>query len=206
MQPILWSFRRCPYAMRARLALDVAQIRLEHREILLRDKPQAFLQASPKGTVPVLQIGERVIDESLDVMRWALAQNDPEGWLQMPDAGWDLIARTDGPFKTALDRYKYANRFEGANSTEERDKAALFLHELDERLTTTPWLFGQTPRIADMAILPFIRQYANTDRPWFDAQDWPALIPWLDRFLTSPRFIRIMEKHPLWAPAPAKPV
>ncbi|MEO0692553.1 MAG: glutathione S-transferase [Pseudomonadota bacterium] len=192
--------------MRARLALDVAQIRLEHREILLRDKPQAFLQASPKGTVPVLQIGERVIDESLEVMRWALAQNDPEGWLQIPDDGWDLIARTDGPFKTALDRYKYANRYEGANSTEERDKAALFLHELDERLRDAPWLFGQTPRIADMAILPFIRQYANSDRPWFDAQDWPALIRWLDRFLTSPRFTRIMEKHPLWAPAPAKPV
>ncbi|MEL6642775.1 MAG: glutathione S-transferase [Pseudomonadota bacterium] len=203
-RPILWSFRRCPYAMRARLALDVAEIDLEHREILLRDKPQAFLEASPKGTVPVLVVDGQVIEESLDVMRWALAQNDPEGWLEMPDTGWDLIAKTDGPFKTALDRYKYANRYEGADPTEEREKAALFLQKLDERLGPSPWLFGDAPRLADMAILPFVRQYANTDRDWFDAQPWPHLRSWIDHFLASPRFERIMRKHPLWVPSAAQ--
>lgn len=202
--PILWSFRRCPYAMRARLALDVAQIDVDHREILLRDKPQAFLDTSPKGTVPVLVADGEVIEESLDIMRWALAQNDPDRWLELPEPGWALIAETDGPFKTALDRYKYANRFAGADSNEEREKAALFLRKLNNQLASTQWLFGAEPRIADMAILPFIRQFANTDRDWFDAQDWPHLQAWLARFLTSARFDRIMQKHALWVPQGAQ--
>lgn len=189
--------------MRARLALDVAETDLEHREILLRDKPAAFLAASPKGTVPVLVVGDQVIGESLDVMRWALARNDPEHWCDMPDTGWDLIADCDGPFKVALDRYKYTTRYAGADRDTERETGAAFLKELDARLGDRPWLFGDRPRLADMAILPFVRQFANTDRGWFDAQDWPRLIETLNRFLDSPRFARVMRKHPLWSPASA---
>ena len=189
--------------MRARLALDVAETDLEHREILLRDKPAAFLAASPKGTVPVLVVGDQVIEESLDVMRWALAHNDPERWCDMPDAGWDLIADCDGPFKAALDRYKYSTRYAGADREAERETVAAFLKDLDARLGDRPWLSAERPRLADMAILPFVRQFANTDRGWFDAQDWPRLIETLNRFLDSPRFARVMRKHPPWSPAPA---
>ncbi|MBT8473864.1 MAG: glutathione S-transferase [Alphaproteobacteria bacterium] len=200
--PILWSFRRCPYAMRARLAIHVAGIAIDHREILLRDKPALFVETSPKATVPVVVDQGRVIEESLDVMLWALDQNDPEGWLEMPGFGFDLIAENDGPFKTALDRYKYHTRHADADIEAERHKAGLFLHKLNRMLEGRPYLFGDAPRLADMAILPFLRQFANTDRAWFDDQPWPDLRDWLDRFLASPRFAAIMAKHPLWSDRP----
>ncbi|MBT8455752.1 MAG: glutathione S-transferase [Rhodobacteraceae bacterium] len=200
--PILWSFRRCPYAMRARLAIHVAGIAIDHREILLRDKPALFVETSPKATVPVMVDQGRVIEESLDVMLWALDQNDPEGWLEMPGFGFDLIAENDGPFKTALDRYKYHTRHADADIEAERQKAGLFLHKLNRMLEGRPYLFGDAPRLADMAILPFLRQFANTDRAWFDDQPWPDLRDWLDRFLASPRFAAIMAKHPLWSDRP----
>ncbi|WP_323761019.1 glutathione S-transferase [Maricaulis sp.] len=199
VRPILYSFRRCPYAMRARLALDVSGIQLEHREILLRDKPQAMLDASPKGTVPVLVLDDgRVIDESLDVMRWALDAHDPETWLAGLDASLDLIATCDGEFKPHLDRYKYATRYDDADPLEHRAAASVFLTRLDARLTRHRGLTEATDRLADFAIYPFVRQFANTDRDWFDRQDWPALKAWLARHLESARFVRVMEKHPLW--------
>ncbi len=169
-----------------------------HREILLRDKPDAFLAASPKGTVPVVVDGKSIIDESLDVMLWALGQNDPEGWLDMPDEGHDLIRENDGPFKTALDRFKYHTRYEDVDVEGERRNAARFLTKLNGMLGDTSFLCGQSARLADMAIFPFIRQFANADRVWFDAQPLPGLQNWLDRHLSSERFARIMVKHPLW--------
>ena len=195
-RPILYSFRRCPYAMRARLALQSAGVGSELREILLRDKAPEFLAASPKGTVPVLVTQGGVIEESLDIMRWALSQNDPEGWLDMPPEGNALIEEADGPFKTALDRYKYATRYD-SDPMEERERGATFLHDLDRRLTT-PFLFGDTPGLADRAIQPFVRQFANTDRAWFDAQDWPNLYRWFTRFLNDPDFLSVMQKYPVW--------
>lgn len=200
MKPILYSFRRCPYAMRARLALASAQIPCELREILLRDKPEAMLEASPKGTVPVLILPNGVVDESLDIMVWALSQNDPEGWLNGQKEALALIKRSDGPFKTALDRYKYATRYEGVDSTEEREKATIFLRDLDARLAKTPYLLGEAPTLADMGIVTFVRQFANVDRAWFDAQPWPHLIRWLEAFLASERFAHIMGKHSVWQP------
>ena len=196
--PVLWSFRRCPYAMRARLALDVSGIAYEHREILLSDKPAAFLAASPKGTVPVMVNGDRIIEESIDIMLWALDQNDPQDWLDMPDEGFALIRENDGPFKTALDRFKYHTRFTDVDIETERLKAAHFLQPLDQRLRAAPFLFGSQVRLADMAIFPFIRQFANADRDWFDAQQLPGLQNWLDRHLASDRFARIMVKHAPW--------
>ncbi|WP_420861958.1 glutathione S-transferase [Algirhabdus cladophorae] len=195
-RPILYSFRRCPYAMRARLAIAAAGIECELREIVLRDKAPEFLQASPKGTVPVV-VTNQVIEESHDVMLWALGQNDPEAWLDMPQAGYALLDEVIGPFKTALDRYKYQNRH-GSDIAQERAKASVFLMGLDEQLGTKAYLFGQSPSMADMGILPFVRQFANTDRIWFDAQPWPNVIRWLDAFLVSSRFTAIMAKYPKW--------
>lgn len=195
-RPILYSFRRCPYAMRARLAVQSAGIETELREILLRDKAPEFLATSPKGTVPVLVDGETVIEESRDIMLWALQQNDPDGWLTMPEEGHDLIDEADGPFKTALDRYKYATRYD-SDPEAERATSADFLHKLDGMLTDR-YLFGPNPSLADRAIQPFVRQFANTDRTWFDAQPWPQLYRWITSFLDSPEFLTIMQKYPVW--------
>ncbi|SLN28197.1 glutaredoxin 2 [Pseudoruegeria aquimaris] len=196
--PILYSFRRCPYAMRARLALQSAQIQVELREIVLREKAPELLETSPKGTVPVLVTEDAVIEESLDIMLWALHRNDPEGWLYREQEALALISLIEGPFKQALDRYKYASRIPGADPEAERRKAALFLQELDEKLAASRWLLAERPTLADMATLTFVRQFAMVDRPWFDAQPWPHLQAWLDTFLASERFAAIMGKYPKW--------
>ncbi|NVO25622.1 glutathione S-transferase [Donghicola mangrovi] len=203
--PVLYSFRRCPYAMRARLGLLSAGMPVELREVVLRDKPQAFLETSPTGTVPALRAGDLVIDESLDIMVWALRQSDPLGLLDMPPEGWDLIAANDGPFKAALDHTKYVTRYPDHDPEAERAKAATHLAALDRRLTGHDWLFGDRETLADLAILPFVRQFAYIDRAWFDAQPWPHLIGWLDRFLASDRFARVMPKFPQWTEG-AEPV
>ena len=197
--PILWSFRRCPYAMRARLAIAASGQQVVLREILLRDKPAAFLATSPKGTVPVLDTGDSVIAESIDVMKWALALSDPDGWLEMPDTGHALIAESDGPFKTALDLYKYHVRHPDVPRVSAQSDGAAFLTKLDDMLRGQDWLYGQRT-LADMAILPFVRQFANADRLWFDAQDWPDLHRWLNAFTSSSTFAAVMQKYPPWQP------
>lgn len=202
---VLYSFRRCPYAIRARLALHSSGIAVALREIVLRDKPPAFLEASPSATVPTLVgPGDRVIDESLDIMIWALNRHDPEGWL-VPETGshdtaLGLIDRNDSGFKHHLDRYKYHVRHAECDPLEEREAAAAFLRDLEMRLGGTPWLFGARPGLADMAILPFVRQFANVDRGWFDAQNWSGLRRWLEGFENSGRFAAVMEKYPAWSP------
>lgn len=204
LMPILYSFRRCPYAMRGRLAIASAGVEVELREVVLRDKPDSMLAASPKGTVPVLILpDETVVDESLDVMLHVLGQHDPEQLLTPTMGTLDdmlaLIAQSDGPFKTALDRYKYANRYESVDPNEQRKTASTFLSKLDMRLAANNgFLFGSCLSLADLAILPFVRQFANVDRAWFDAQDWPALIEVLKTFMESERFLAIMEKYPQW--------
>lgn len=202
MTPIFYSFRRCPYAMRARLALASSGVAVELREILLRDKPPAFLAASPSGTVPCLVTGDGVIDESLDIMKWALAQRDPEGWLSMPPEGTAWISRADGPFKAALDRVKYASRHKDSDPCQQIEIASDFLRDLDRQIDG--WIFG-TPTLADFAILPFVRQFAHIDTVWFAAQTWPDLQDWLQRFVTSARFEGIMNRYPVWTPG-APPV
>ena len=197
MNPVLYSFRRCPYAMRARLAIAASGQRVELREIVLRDKAPEFLATSPSATVPCLKDGETIIDESLDVMKWALGKSDPEGWLDMLADGHDLIAEADGPFKQALDRTKYATRYPEADPENERAKAHEFLHALNAQLSQ-PYLFGDTPTLADMAILPFVRQFAFIDKACFDAEDWPNLSRWLEAFLVSDRFQSIMDKYAKW--------
>lgn len=202
--PVLYSFRRCPYAMRARLALKVSGQTCELREVALGNKPGAMIQASPKATVPVLCLPDgQIIDESLDVMQWSLRRHDPEQWLGTDDQHHDqmlaLISQCDGPFKQALDRYKYPSRYEPCNPVEHRQAGALYLHTLESLLKAQPFLSGARRGLADMAIAPFIRQYAMTDRAWFDEQPWPHLIVWLDEFLQSERFAQIMVKQKPWA-------
>lgn len=184
--------------MRARLAILASGLTVELREILLREKAPEFLASSPKGTVPVLVTPSAVIEESLEVMLWALDQSDPECWLVMPEAGYEWIARCDGPFKTALDHTKYAVRYPDLDPEQERGRAAEFLLDLNSQIANSDWIFGATCTLADMAIVPFIRQFANSDRSWFDAQPWPNLQRWLSRFLASDRFAGIMTKYPKW--------
>jgi len=210
--PVLYSFRRCPYAMRARLALSVSGQAHELREVVLRNKPADLLAASPKGTVPVLVLpGGEVMDESLDIMRWALGRHDPAQWLAPPGASSDdmaaLIAGNDGDFKRHLDRYKYPNRYADESGGEaagfalkHRTKAAHWLAQLDARLDDG-WLFGAQASLADMALLPFVRQFAHTDPVWFAAQPWPRLQGWLAAFEASALYAGVMKKHAPWQPA-----
>lgn len=196
--PVLYSFRRCPYAMRARLALAISGTRCELREVRLAAKPAAMLAASPKGTVPVLVLPDgRVIDESLDIMRWALMNGDPEDWLERGDAA--LIAANDGPFKHDLDRYKYPERH-GADASAHRERGLAFLQKLDARLSRTDQLCGDTRGLADAAIMPFVRQFAAVDRPWFDALPLPHLRTWLAGHLASGLFDAIMMRAAPWSP------
>jgi len=186
--------------MRARLGLASAGITVELREIVLRDKPASMIEASPKGTVPVM-ITDTVIDESFDIMEWALAQSDPEGLIErMNDEAHALIAECDGPFKTALDLTKYAVRHPEADPAISRATAAKFIAKLDAQLDGKPWLFGDHPCLADLAILPFVRQFAHTDIDWWDAQPYPHAQNWLATFKASDRFAAIMMKHTPWKP------
>jgi glutathione S-transferase len=195
--PILYSFRRCPYAMRARMAMHISEVQYEHREILLRDKPPEMLKASSKGTVPVVVLPDgRVIDESLDVMQWALAQNDPEGWLAGVDEA--LIAANDWAFKAALDRYKYPHRYDLDDATIPRDSTLDHLESLNERLSSHAYLTGERRGFTDIALFPFLRQFAETDRTWFNKLSFIKLQQWLDDLISSELFNVIMIKHPLW--------
>lgn len=184
--------------MRARLAIQVAGVQVDLREVVLRDKPVEFLKASPSATVPCLKLADRVIDESFDIMLWALESHDPEHWLAMPGLGFDLVAECDGSFKAALDRYKYASRHEDVDIAAELHLAGLFLLKLDGMLGDRAWLFGNSPSLADMATLPFIRQFAHVDPGWFGQQPWHNVVAWLDRFKSSDRFVAIMRKYPQW--------
>ena len=201
--PVLYSFRRCPYAIRARLALNVSAIKVELREVLLRDKAAEFILTSPKATVPVLVDEDgKIYEESLDIMDWALQQNDPEGWLSPQIGNIDemraLIDQCENEFKPHLDRYKYANRYENVDQTVERHEASKYLWQLDQHLAKHSHLFGSRISLADMAIIPFVRQFANVERRWFDNCQWQNLVTWLVEFLQSEKFPGIMVKYKTW--------
>jgi glutathione S-transferase len=201
--PVLYSFRRCPYAMRARLALAVSEQVCELREVVLKAKPAELLQASAKATVPVLVLPDgKVLDQSLDIMHWALSRNDPGQWLTantgQPDSARLLIDDCDRSFKPHLDRYKYPGRYAGSDALVHRSAGAHWLAKLNLQLAPSAWLYGAKVTLADMAIGPFVRQFAQTDRAWFDAQDWPQLRQWLARLVSSDLFERAMHKYPAW--------
>lgn len=193
-KPILYSFRRCPYAMRARMSLLESGVEVELREVILRDRPEHMMDISPKGTVPVLLLPDgTVIEESLDIMLWSL----DESWLA---GDWkELIDVNDGDFKHHLDRYKYNNRYENVLSSEEhREHALSILKTYDERLSNQAYLCGDSISLADLALSPFVRQFANTDRGWFDQLPLLHLHDWLIGILEGDLFKSCMVKHKQW--------
>ena len=197
----LYSFRRCPYAMRARLGILFAELQVELREITLKNKPSQMLAISPKGTVPVLQLVDgTVIEESREIMIWALEQQDPQGLLdaEVLQQANALIDKNDNEFKYWLDRYKYADRHTDMTQTEYRQKGEIFLQVLEELLTKNPYLLGKTVTIADIGIMPFVRQFAHVDRDIFYSLPYPNLQRWLQDWLQHPFFLQTMTKFQPW--------
>jgi len=197
--PILYSFRRCPYAMRARMAIAASGAPVELREVILKDKPPELLAASPKGTVPVLVLPDGgVIDESLEIMRWALETSDPQDWLQDAEEESEWIQACDGEFKHWLDRYKYADRHPEHPATFFRTNAEVFLAKIEDTLTRLTWLTGDSAGVADVALFPFIRQLASVDPVWWQGAPYPQTRRWLEEWLDSALFATVMTKYPRW--------
>lgn len=199
--PILYSFRRCPYAIRARMALQAGQRQVELREVVLKAKPLELIEVSVKATVPVLVLKNGIVlDESLDIMQWALSASHQMG-IKLP-THWmndELIERNDGEFKQYLDHYKYADRFPEANESDHRDRAVPYLQCLNLRLAQQRYLSGTAIGVLDIAIFPFIRQFAAVDRVWFDASELPFLQAWLNKLLESALFLSVMHKYKSWS-------
>lgn len=206
--PVLYSFRRCPYAMRARLAIRASGLQVALREVVLRDKPAALVALSPKATVPVLQLPDgRVLEQSLDIMRWALAAHDPQGWVRPDEAAATqaLVERNDGVFKQSLDRYKYASRHPEKTAAAWRDEGVgQLLAPLEDRLAHHRFLLRDAPSLADMALLPFVRQFAGVDEAWFDTAALPRLRDWKRHLTTTPLFESVMHKYAPWSPGDAE--
>ena len=199
--PILYSFRRCPYAMRARMAIHISSQKCEIREVLLRDIPPSMLEYSSKGTVPVLvlQSGE-VIDESLDVIDWALNLNDPDNWQRSKDNEntKELIKINDGEFKHHLDRYKYSKRYDNEDPEFHRKKCLSFIEKVNSELQNSKYIFDDAISYIDISLLPFIRQFRIADNEWFDELPYENVKSWLSNFLNSELLESIMSKHDLW--------
>ena len=190
---VLYSFRRCPYAMRARMALRYSGVPLSIVEVSLKAKPAEMLAASPKATVPVLVCADgSVIEQSLDIMHWALARHDPDNWLQPGCAA--LIEENDTRFKVLLDRYKYAIRYPEHPMEYYRAQGAEFLQRLEDVLARSAYLAGPALSLADVALAPFVRQFAHVDRDWFEQAPYPRLNAWLEQFLASELFSSVMKK------------
>ena len=197
--PVLYSFRRCPYAMRARMALAAAGAEVMLREVLLRDKPVELLAASPKATVPVLVLSDgRVIEESLDVMQWALEYRDPLGWLDNAALESDWVSACDGDFKHWLDRYKYADRHPEHTAEDYRKNAEAFIQKLEDRLSGADWVVGDAASAVDVALFPFVRQFAGVEPSWWQQAPYSHVRQWLENWLNSALFSAIMAKYPRW--------
>lgn len=199
--PCLYSFRRCPYAMRARLGLLFAEQQVELREVVLKNKPPQMLDISPKGTVPVLQLTDgTVIEQSREIMLWALEQNDPENLLDKTvlNEANALIDQNDNEFKYWLDRYKYADRHLEMTQEEYRQKGEVFLQRLDALLSKNSYLLGANIGVADIGIMPFVRQFAHVDREAFYGLPYPNLQRWLQDWLQHPFFLQVMTKFKPW--------
>ncbi|WP_415767467.1 glutathione S-transferase [Pseudomonas sp. ZB1P45] len=197
----LYSFRRCPYAMRARMALRYCGVAVNIVEVSLKAKPAEMLALSSKGTVPVLSVDGQVIDESLAIMHWALAQSDPQDWLLKDDpVGQQLIAglieENDQMFKVHLNRYKYAERYPEQPMAFYRAEGEVFLCRLDQLLEGRDYLLAEHPSLADVALMPFVRQFAHVDREWFGQTPYHRLQGWLQRILESDLFVGVMQKEP----------
>ena len=201
MRPVLYSYRRCPYAMRARMALKYASIVVDVHEITLSAKPSELLSVSPKGTVPVLVLQDQatskqqVLEQSLDIMDWALQQQDVDGWLAADkQLAQQLIAENDTSFKQALDKYKYAIRFPEQSSSTYRAQAEVFLYKLECQLSQSTFLLSDQVSLADIAIFPFVRQFSGVDIHWFEQAAYPKVKAWLNTLVASALFVSVMQK------------
>jgi glutathione S-transferase len=206
MVPILYSFRRCPYAMRARMAIILCSVRCELREILLRDKPEAMLEISPKGTVPVLQLQDRILDESMEVIEWALQQDSSKFHVYLEaeqQLSHDFIELFDTKFKHHLDRYKYASRFKETADDHQQECLQLLI-KLDAVIQPDPWIFGDTVSLLDISILPFVRQCKIANPEWFESQTFTKVISLVSYFESSELFLLAMEKFKTWNPTDPK--
>ena len=198
--PLLYSFRRCPYAMRARMAISYSGVEVIIKEVELKNKPQSMLDVSPKATVPVLVINQdKVIDESIDIIWWALEKNDNASWYHGQSESIQteitaLVAIFDNEFKPLLDNYKYSSRFPEKSADQHRQQTYPYLRQLDQRLSNHTFLLSDKITVADIAIFPFIRQFAFVDKQWFDKADYPSLQRWLVHFIDSSLFQTIMKK------------
>lgn len=205
----LYSFRRCPYAIRARMALKYAGIEVGIREVKLSNKPIELIKASKKATVPVLVIdSDKVIDESIDIMLWSLAQSDCDNWLK-PNSQqkiFDLIQENDFQFKPILDGYKYPQSSEVGDPLFYRKQALIFLDKLNSKLLNSQYLLSDKPCLADIAIFPFIRQFYMVDKDWFMKSNLKHLIVWLELFLKSPLFLNVMKKYSPWKAGDKEPL
>ncbi|PVZ66357.1 glutathione S-transferase [Pelagibaculum spongiae] len=209
-QPVLYSFRRCPYAIRARMAIAASKSQVALREVVLKDKPQQLIGKSSKATVPVLiipaseQHDEMLLDESRDIMRWALSNQDPQQWLSGDDVmnwQWEmqgLLQENDFIFKLSLDRYKYPEQHPQHTVEYYRDQCEVFLGKLEKHLLRNQFLVAGRVTFADIAIFPFIRQCAHVDFEWFQATPYPKLQQWLEHFKSSEIFLSVMQKYPQW--------
>ena len=204
--PVLYSFRRCPYAMRARMALILTSHTCELREILLTDKPDSMLEISPKGTVPVLQLEDRIIDESMDVIKWALRSGSKKMHILSEDEeaqSDSLIQLFDSKFKYHLDRYKYSSRYQSIKE-EHQEKCLEILNNLEQKIFNQPWIFGKLVSLLDISILPFIRQCKIANPEWFKSQKFKRVISLLEHFESSELFNKAMEEFELWDPKKPK--
>jgi len=203
-QPILYSLQNCPYAMRARMGLLLAKQAVMLRPIVLKNKPKDMLMASPKGTVPVLVLDQNnVIDESLDIMLWALHKNDPNNLLYNHKPSFlpimmKIIDEHDNKFTKLLSQYKQAKRYHKASESDDRLQCEQFIISLEQRLNEHPFIMGIEPSLVDYTVLPFIRQFAKVDRKWYLQAPYPKLQQWLNNHLQSRIFSKAMAKHPLW--------
>lgn len=206
--PILYSLRNCPYAMRARIAIFKAKLQVEVREVILSNKPVEMITASAKGTVPILVLGDErepslVIEESLDVMLWALTIHDSDNLLHHQDVSalpkmLKLIAQFDNEFKACLNAYKCAKRYRESNITQCRQACEVYIQKLENRLALQPFLMSSEESLLDIALLPFIRQFAKVERQWYQQSPYPNLRQWLNRYLQSAMFTKVMAKHEVW--------
>jgi len=204
--PVLYSFRRCPYAMRARMALILTSHTCELREILLTDKPDSMLEISPKGTVPVLQLEGRIIDESMDIIKWAIKSGSEKMHILSEDEeamSNSLIQLFDSKFKYHLDRYKYSSRYQTLKE-EHQEKCLEILNSLEQKISDQPWIFGKLVSLLDISILPFIRQCKIANPAWFKSQKFKRVISLLEHFESSKLFNKAMEEFELWDPKKSK--
>lgn len=201
--PVLYSFRRCPYCMRAHMALKYAGLKIELREVDLKDYPPQALEISPKATVPVLQLSDgSVIDESWDILKWALAQNDPDNWMGSDDEylldAEILIETNDFSFKEDLDHYKYADRYPEHSAEHYRQACEQFIEELEDMLAENEYLLADQITLADIGVFPFIRQFSLVDKEWFDKAPYPHVRDWLNKLVKTPLFQQVFQKHIIW--------